>query len=174
MFYIPLQYNNTVAGIIDMMREISKPDFVMVEIGSFSGVSTETFANFCKEVHCVDLWTNYPAYTEITRDRLELAEKHFDEVAARCPNVIKHKTKSLDAVSMFADQSLDMVYIDGAHDEASVEADILAWTQKVKTGGFVCGHDIDIGGVQWPVHRVIGKGNYKSYSDTSWAHQVRR
>ena len=37
--------------------------------------------------------------------------------------------------------SVDMVFIDGAHDEASVRADILAAERVLKPGGILSGHD---------------------------------
>lgn len=55
---------------------------------------------------------------------------------------------SLDAAHGFEDASLDVVYIDGAHDYASVVADLAAWTPKIKAGGLIAGHDYNPGA--WP------------------------
>lgn len=49
------------------------------------------------------------------------------------------------AAGMYADGSLDFVWIDGAHDRASVEADCRAWWPKIRPGGTMAGHDFD-----WP------------------------
>ena len=48
---------------------------------------------------------------------------------------------SMDAVKKFKDESLDFVYIDGAHDYRNVHNDIKAWSRKVKKGGIVSGDD---------------------------------
>ncbi len=47
----------------------------------------------------------------------------------------------MEAVADFADNSLDFVYIDGNHDFRYIAEDISEWTNKVKKGGIVSGHD---------------------------------
>jgi len=54
------------------------------------------------------------------------------------------REKSLNAVKLFPDRSLDFVFIDAAHDYASVKKDISAWIKKIKVGGIICGHDYDL------------------------------
>src|ERR1700687_2229425 len=54
-----------------------------------------------------------------------------------------HKMTSLEGATLFADGSLDFVFIDASHDFASVRADIAAWWPKVKVGGVLSGHDFD-------------------------------
>jgi len=51
------------------------------------------------------------------------------------------RSTSVEAAATYADASLDLVYIDGAHDTASVLADCAAWWPKVKPGGVMAGHD---------------------------------
>lgn len=48
---------------------------------------------------------------------------------------------SVDAAKDFENNSLDFVYLDGAHDYQSVVDDLNAWYPKVKTGGILSGHD---------------------------------
>jgi hypothetical protein len=40
------------------------------------------------------------------------------------------------------------VFLDGAHDEASVAADIDAWLPKVAPGGYLAGDDLDVSGFE--------------------------
>jgi hypothetical protein len=51
------------------------------------------------------------------------------------------KMASLDAVSHYADNSLDFVLIDATHEYEPVKADILAWLPKVKPGAILAGDD---------------------------------
>lgn len=174
MFYVPLSDNNSVAGLLDMVKEIVKPDFVIVEIGSFSGVSSDLFARYCKQLYCVDVWTMDPGYQEIDPVALQRAESEFDRVWSWHGNIEPIQNFSLEAANEFKDGELDMVYIDGRHDYPSVKADILAWLPKIKKGGWLTGHDIDLDGerVLKAVTEIIGN-DYKTYKDTSWAHQVK-
>jgi hypothetical protein len=48
---------------------------------------------------------------------------------------------SFDAAKDFSDESLDFVYIDGAHDFKNVTDDINIWSKKVRKGGVISGHD---------------------------------
>lgn len=53
------------------------------------------------------------------------------------------RAPSVRAARLFAAGELDLVFVDGAHDEHSVANDIAAWWPKVKAGGTLAGHDYD-------------------------------
>jgi len=61
-------------------------------------------------------------------------------------NVQIVKKSSLEAANMFKVKSIDMVFIDGAHDRKSVYDDIEAWSPKCKV--LLCGHDFNQESVQ--------------------------
>ncbi|MES2341725.1 MAG: class I SAM-dependent methyltransferase [Pseudomonadota bacterium] len=48
---------------------------------------------------------------------------------------------SAEALAEWTAGPLDFVFIDGAHDYASVARDIAGWAPKVRPGGIVSGHD---------------------------------
>jgi hypothetical protein len=51
---------------------------------------------------------------------------------------------SVEAATMFADHSVDVVFIDAEHTYEAVRADIAAWLPKVLTEtGIIAGHDYD-------------------------------
>ena len=51
------------------------------------------------------------------------------------------KMLSIDASTMFEDNSLDLVFIDADHKYESVKNDINAWIPKIRKRGIICGHD---------------------------------
>jgi hypothetical protein len=65
------------------------------------------------------------------------------------------------ASTLFANNSLDFVYIDANHSYQSVKEDMELWFSKVKYGGILCGHDYNNGehdGVKRAVDEfVLGK-----------------
>jgi hypothetical protein len=78
-------------------------------------------------------------------------EIHFRMVTDLCkqfaPRAILHRQYSVEAATKFADRSLDLVFIDAAHDYANVKADIEAWHGKVRPGGWLSGHDYKPSGI---------------------------
>ena len=121
---------NIIGMLID---EFITKDTVIVEVGSFAGISSELFALHCKELYCVDLWDPYWEITD--KQRIEFAEFSFDSMIQNYENVYKVKKSSVEASKDFEDGSLDLVYIDAAHDYDSVKQDILTWLPKIKKGG---------------------------------------
>lgn len=61
---------------------------------------------------------------------------------------------STDAAALYPDASLDMVFIDAAHDEFNVAQDVRAWLPKVKAGGVLAGDDFNYVGVKKGIERA--------------------
>ena len=140
MFYADYnQRNNQLKGLKMLIDEFINQDSVIVEVGSFSGVSSELFALHCKEIYCVDLWDPYWEITD--KQKIIFAEYVFDKLLQQYTNVHKVKNNSVEASKQFEDNSLDFVYIDAAHDYDNVRQDILTWLPKIKKGGHIGGHD---------------------------------
>ena len=90
-------------------------------------------------LYMVDVWDHYDGYREY-RDRIH--KYHIEALERTAPfDAIPIKKFSMDAVKEFEDNSLDFVYIDGAHDFKNVAMDICEWSKKVRPGGIVFGHD---------------------------------
>jgi predicted O-methyltransferase YrrM len=103
--------------------------------GEFSALLLKTVPGL--KLLCIDPWF---AYERLTPER---AEARYAEARARLAGLnceIVRQT-SLEAVQSVAENSLDFVFIDGAHDFDNVMRDIIEWARRVKPGGIVAGHD---------------------------------
>jgi predicted O-methyltransferase YrrM len=163
---------------LEALCSLFPKDAVMVEIGCYSGESTEIFANHVGKIYAIDPWK--PAEGEKACEdthnythKLDVAERVFDEMASTHPNIFKMKGFDSEVVDAFPDESLDAVYIDGNHYEEAVKKNITAWLPKVKKTGFICGHDYyDITpGVVKAVDDILGKPDF-TFADFSWAFRV--
>ena len=143
----------------------------MVEIGSYAGESSEMWAESgaFEKIVCVDAWKNGWNKKAKASNTTELAEKKFDEVAAKHKCIEKMKSTSLEAAKEFDDESLDLVYIDSDSTYESVKSDIEAWLPKVRKGGIISGHDYRKSweGVIEAVDEKAGKPD-RVFKDSSW------
>jgi hypothetical protein len=57
------------------------------------------------------------------------------------PEVSIIRKYSLDAVSLIEDNLLDFVYIDANHTYSAAFQDLVAYSRKIKPGGYIMGHD---------------------------------
>jgi hypothetical protein len=64
--------------------------------------------------------------------------------------------KSVEASKLYENESLDFVFIDGAHDYQSVKEDIEHWFPKVKRGGYIAGDDYNWETVKLAVIEFFG------------------
>ena len=172
-----------VSGLVDLCEHL-KGRFdkgTMYEIGSFAGESAAVFSYYFREVHCVDPWLPDVICDPRMTFTAEDVERSFDARAEVCGNIRKHKGLSLEVVKGVADDSLDFVYIDGAHDLESVRADIAAWAPKVRPGGFIGGHDYHSNAgsdfhVQTAVDEFFAAGGaygLQLFGDTSWVGRIK-
>lgn len=105
----------------------------------------------CKGDHALRLFKHIPglkligvdpwhAYNKVSARR---ARARYDKaVKVMAPyNIELMKMTSMEAVREIPLESLDFVYIDGAHDFDSVIMDLVEWSRRVRPGGIVAGHD---------------------------------
>lgn len=125
---------------------------VVVEIGVDEGDFSRAILDCAQpsQLHLIDPWVhqdraeykldpaNADDATQAGRYESVLA-RFAPEIAAGRVHV--HRAFSPQAADLFADSSLDWVYIDGDHSRAAVAADLAAWAPKIKPDGFILGHD---------------------------------
>lgn len=118
----------------------------IVEIGCWLGRSSHALLSGCKgSVICIDHFIGSPEdeTKEIAgrRDILSETKKNIGNFK----NLTLLKMDSRDAIIYFPDYSIDMIFIDGGHDEDSIRKDSEIWFPKCRK--LFCGHDIHFPGV---------------------------
>jgi predicted O-methyltransferase YrrM len=159
---------NFTSGLYDLIKKYLNEETVMVEVGSFAGVSSELFALNVKHIICVDPYQPYP---EIQFSAICDAENSFADMMRGYNNISKVKMTSKNASSIIADDSLDFVYIDGAHDYENVLNDLKCWFPKIKKGGYIGGHDFNMPGVNSAIND-FGIKIIEDFSEYSWIAKI--
>jgi len=149
----------------------------LVEVGSFLGESACEFARSGKfdKIYCIDPWDrsvydgadDVPGFYADNVD-MSLVEAEFDLATSVYLNIVKMKMTSNEGV-LKVDGLVDVVYLDALHSYESVRSDIEIWKNRVRTGGWICGHDYssDFPGVKRAVDEVFDCPSL--YEDGSWA-----
>ncbi len=149
------------ADVYDAAIDAAKDGDSFVEVGSWMGKSAAYMALQIREsgkkirFTCVDPWQwtaesgpSVPAAHEIYKSFGKSIREIFDANIAACDVsefVRPMQMPSVQAARKFANGSLAFVFIDGDHLDAA--ADIAAWWPKIKRGGALAGHDIDMDSV---------------------------
>lgn len=141
---------------------------VFVEVGAWLGKSTAYMGQLLRDnpecmvdFYTVDTWKGSP-HDDAFAGALELhggdVYNAFVENMEKCgvaEFVIPLRMTSVEAAKGFADESLDFVFIDAAHDYDSFSADLRAWLPKVKLRGIIAGHDHSHGPIQLALEEQI-------------------
>lgn len=121
--------------------------YLKFKTGAEIGVAAGDFSDaLCSQIpglklYCVDPWRAYKG-----NRRGGTSDKHqrnFERTTQRLAkyDVTYLRMFSMEAVEHIPDSSLDFVFIDGNHDYSYVKEDLERWSEKVKVGGIIAGHD---------------------------------
>ncbi len=170
----------------DVIRDL-RDGTRIVEVGSWYGKSAAWMAVEIArtgrqvEFYCVDTWTGSVDTPWMAAHLTQLGgsgKDRFVETMRRggvADLVRPIEMPSTEAAALFADGSLDVVFIDAAHDYDSVRADVRAWYPKVRTGGVIAGDDAQWPGVRIGVHETIAESEYELRNDgNNWWHRKQR
>lgn len=136
-----------------LIRRINTPFKRMLEVGSWLGNgSTKTFIEELSGgrglLYCVDTWKGNPnvaRHQAIVSDYDVFATFLWNVSISEGESTVKPLLmSSKDAAEVMADESFDLIFIDGDHSYTSTKEDIEMWLPKVRKGGILCGHDCEI------------------------------
>jgi predicted O-methyltransferase YrrM len=167
---------NSLEGLLELIKYHDLSNKTMVEIGCFIGVSTELFALHAKKLVGVDLWGLDESYDEVSPKSIKDEWKDIENIARARLDKYKNTKLIRDYSSNYAksvtDLSIDLVYIDGSHTYNGVLLDLNSWYNKIKDGGVLSGHDYDQHTVKTAVNEFYVSKQMKDlkiFPDTSWA-----
>jgi len=123
----------------------------IVEVGSWKGKSIAYLAveiinsGKAMKVDAVDTWgaldTEFYHKTDTYVLSNTLYQLFLNNISRVSHIITPVRMKSLEAASLYQNESLDAVFIDACHDYKCVKEDIAAWLPKVKKNGYLSGHD---------------------------------
>jgi predicted O-methyltransferase YrrM len=164
----PEAYARSVEGLYSWANK-SGVNGPAVEVGTFSGENAVIMAKYFNSVVTVDPWMNgYDKDDHASNADMAEVEKKYFESTACFPNISHLKLTSLEGANEFKDASLDFVYLDGDHRTDAVVADIDAWKPKIRKGGILAGHDINMAKVYDALQKRLMGITAMVFPDTSW------
>ncbi|MGI9087792.1 MAG: class I SAM-dependent methyltransferase [Chthoniobacterales bacterium] len=131
---------------------------LFVELGTDRG---ESYFAFCQSTaenatgtRCVaiDSWrgdAHAGGYDETTRAEVAAHNRAHYENFSRLL-----RTEFDDALTSFADESIDLLHLDGLHTEAAVRGDVENWLPKLRPRGLLLMHDVSVRGRGFGVWKV--------------------
>lgn len=134
------------------------PDFfeqLGFKIGAEIGVSMgENMELYCKKgfkMYGIDPYLDYKdnRYRPLNRmhpygdegKTVDGVYRHAMNRLSKYENFTMIRKMSMDALSDIPNRSLDFIYIDGNHKYGYVAMDLMKWSEKVRKGGILAGHD---------------------------------
>jgi cephalosporin hydroxylase len=146
----------------------------MIEIGAYTGESTQIFAStgIFSEINVIEPFKFNESFNNTSIEDIQKwnkVEEEFKNNTRFFNNVNLIKDYSHNVSTIFADKSVDLVYIDGDHSYEAVNKDIELYLPKIKQGGILAGHDYS---KSWPgvvkaVDERLGSPD-AIFKDTSW------
>lgn len=162
---------------------------LIIEVGTFVGRSARAMADHCNGIlYCVDSYD--PTIPGLVRQPggpilktkedgegiYREAQKNLDDLVA-IGKLVLLKMTSIDGfewlMSTIGCDEFDFVFIDGDHSYEVVSYDIEMYSQLVKPGGWVIGHDYYEDGVTHPgVKRAVDERVFEKLNGSLWRIEV--
>ena len=119
-------------------------DGTFVELGAWLGKSSAYLCDTAtyQEIIIIDTWKgslNELTTTHKLATEVDIYKVFVQNMGTRKYKAIKATSKAIS--KKFANESLDVVFIDLTHTYEAVKEDIRLWLPKVKKGGYLAGDD---------------------------------
>ena len=127
------------------------PGKVTAEVGVLYGAYSKfMLAQKPTKHYMIDPWKKmpdfiYPGWGNMCEYDLNAGFAHVTKEFSRRPDVVILRETSFQAAMRFPNDTLDFCFIDACHTTPMVLADSILWWPKVKKGGILAGHDLNLG-----------------------------
>jgi len=133
-----------------------------VMAGAHSKIMYDALIPRLQRLYLIDSWK--VSYRPEMHDRLLTTVQKFEEN----PIITVIKQDSLRCLELFNNNSIDFIYIDNAHDYEHVLREIENWYAKVKPGGMLAGHDVNL---QHPERVLKAVNNFCYDNNLNFSHK---
>lgn len=162
--------NDNPRGSLRKMRELclreNRREIVAVEIGTFKGENAYWMLKTLpiKKLYLIDPYAKYADYEkdgsyEYINKAEKLARERLLQFRDKIVWVKEFSDKALSSIP----NNVDFIYIDGNHEYDYVKKDISNFYNKVRSGGILAGHDIELPGVSRAVIEFLSKAKTNKY-----------
>ena len=126
-------------------------DSVIVEVGTGYGTTACMIAQHClniKKIHTIDPYTPYTTswagnnipFGKKEMDNAKIIAKHNIDFSGFKEKIELLNVTSNSALSMFDDESIDLLFYDATQTVEIAYEDIFNWYKKIKRKGIISGH----------------------------------
>jgi len=125
----------------ELLNNLPK-DAVVAEIGVDQGEFSQKIIKLCKpkKLHLIDAW-----HSEYYHQGLALLVEQKFEQQISDQLVEINKGLSTEVVDRLPDNYFDWIYIDTVHDYHTTKLEMEKYSEKLKAGGIIAGHDYSMG-----------------------------
>ena len=175
------------AAILRRIKQINAP--IGVEVGVFRGDLSQRLLREHESLtlYMVDPWTTHENnevyknsgdfHATLPQEAQDFLYEETKRVVAPFLNrAIILREFSICAALKFEDNSIDFAFIDAQHTYEGVSEDVRIWKPKIKSGGWLCGHDFGrdkFPGVTKAVVEFADENNLKGELDQNYTWFIR-
>lgn len=163
-------------GLIDLLNYCDFKSARMLEIGSYAGESTQIFldSKMFAQICCLDPWLAGYDPADYASNHMSGIEKVFMDSFKDKKEISVFKNLSAEIVNLFPNNYFDFVYIDACHTYEAVIEDINVSIPKIKSNGFIAGHDY--GDSTFKVTEAVNDrlgSPTRVFADSSWIFPIK-